>query len=224
MSDSTERTPRKDVARNRQRLLDAAKAVFAERGLEATLDDIARHAGVGAGTAYRHFGSRNEIVRAIFSDVAGTFIADAEAALDVDDPWTGLRDFIEVFTSRQADDRGLHQVFTGRHGPALDPTDWAALVRSVSALIARAKDAGVIRDDIEFSDLAGLFVTMGPLYDLSQTTGVPIWRRQVDFFLRGIRSKSSPSGTDFPPALSRAQIGDAMTGASRSPDRRGDAE
>jgi AcrR family transcriptional regulator len=211
MTDALERTPRKDVARNRQRLLDAAKEVFAERGLDATLDDIARHAGVGAGTAYRHFGSRLEIIKAIFSDVAGTFASDARKALMIDDPWQGLVMFVVTFAGRQAEDRGLHQVFTGNHGTALDATDWSALVHAMTDVVERAKVAGTVRSDVEFSDLVALFIMLGPVYDLSITTGSPVWRRHVDLFLRGIRSESTPSGVSFPSALTTRQINGTVT-------------
>jgi AcrR family transcriptional regulator len=211
MTDAPERTPRKDVARNRQRLLDAAKEVFAERGLDATLDDIARHAGVGAGTAYRHFGSRLEIIKAIFSDVAGTFISDARKAIAIDDPWEGLVTFVVTFAGRQAEDRGLHQVFTGNHGTALDPADWSALVETMSEVLDRAKAGGRVRDDVEFSDLVALFIMLGPVYDLSIATATPVWRRHVDMFLRGIRSEGAPSGIPFPSAMSTKQIDGTMT-------------
>lgn len=208
--DEPGRSPRKDVARNRQRLLDAGKEVFAERGLDATLDDIAHRAGVGAGTAYRHFGSRAGIVRAIFRDVAGTFIADAEAALEIEDPWLGLARFIDVFASRQASDRGLHQVFTGGHGPSLDPSDWSALVNGITTLLARAKRCGSVSDDVDFSDIVELFVTMGPLYDLSHATATAIWRRHIEIFLRGIQKGTRPTGIDYPPSLTLDQISAAV--------------
>ena len=200
------RTPRRDVARNRQRLLDSARVVFAERGLDASLDDIARHAGVGAGTAYRHFGSRLEIIKAIFSDVTDSFIADAASALEVTDPWEGFVTFVETFAQRQAVDRGLHQVFIGKHGSTLDFDDWSRLVTAITHVIDRALAAGVLRRDTEFSDLATLFIMLGPAYDLSASTGVPVWRRHVDIFLRGIRFNSNPSGIPFPPAMSANQI------------------
>ncbi len=201
-----ERPVRKDVARNRQRLLDAGKEVFAAQGLDATLDDIARHAGVGAGTAYRHFGSRQEIINAIFADVAQSFIADAEQALTIDDAWTGLVAFIEAFAERQATDRGLHQVFTGDHGAALRTADWHRLISAITALVERAKRSGQVRADVQTSDVVGLFAVLGPAYDLSAATSVAAWRRYVDFFLRAIQISAPAAVIPVPPAISLPKI------------------
>ena len=98
MSTTTDspRPLRRDAARNRALLLDAAREVFAARGLEATLDEIAHHAGVGVGTAYRHFANKQELAAAIFKDDFEQLVESARAALDVDDPWQALAGFIET--------------------------------------------------------------------------------------------------------------------------------
>lgn len=204
------RAPRKDVARNRQQLLEAGRQVFAERGLDATLDDIARAAGVGAGTAYRHFGSRQGIINAIFSDVAHSFIGDAEHALAIDDPWEGFVTFVERLAERQAADRGLYQAFIGRPSGCVSGEDWQELSSSITAVVERAKDAGAVRDDIELSDVVGLFSMLGPIYDLSTATASPIWRRHIDFFLRGVRADAPHGSITSPPGVSADAMSVAM--------------
>src|SRR5499425_2315450 len=81
---------RRDAERNRQRILKAASEVFNERGLEVSLDEIARHAGVGVGTVYRRFRTKEELVEALFIDRIEEVAALAEEAAEVPDPWSGL--------------------------------------------------------------------------------------------------------------------------------------
>ena len=81
---------RKDAARNRGLLIDAAREVFAQRGLEASLDDVAHRAGLGVGTAYRHFANKYELAGAILQHAVDEIVAHAEHALTVEDPWQAL--------------------------------------------------------------------------------------------------------------------------------------
>src|ERR1700753_2229289 len=104
---------RKDAARNRELLLAAARNVFAERGLDASLDDIARQAGVGVGTAYRHFANKFELAEAIMKQALDEVLAVAEQATRADDPWAGLVGFLEFILDLQTRDRGLREVMMG---------------------------------------------------------------------------------------------------------------
>src|SRR3954466_6318603 len=81
---------RADAERNRQRLIDAARELFAERGLDATLDDIAQRAGVGVGTAYRRFADKDELIDALFEQELAGIVEIADAAAAHEDPWEGL--------------------------------------------------------------------------------------------------------------------------------------
>ena len=85
----SERPLRADAERNRRLLLDAARELFAERGLGVTLDDIAHRAGLGVGTAYRRFGSRAALIDALFEERLGEIVAVAKESLEVEDPWEG---------------------------------------------------------------------------------------------------------------------------------------
>jgi AcrR family transcriptional regulator len=101
---------RRDAERNRQRILTAAAEVFTQRGLEASLDDIARHAGVGVGTVYRRFRTKEELVEALFTARLDQVEAFAGQALAAPDPWSGLVSFMEHLTEVMAGDLGLRQM------------------------------------------------------------------------------------------------------------------
>src|ERR1700709_2058318 len=104
VAETPERPLRKDAARNRERILAAAGEVFAERGLEVTLDDIAHHAGVGVGTVYRRFRDKEELIDALFDERMDAVLTVAEQALAVDDPWLGLEGFFVSILELQAVD------------------------------------------------------------------------------------------------------------------------
>ena len=101
---------RRDAERNRQRILRAASEVFNERGLEVSLDEIARYAGVGVGTVYRRFRTKEELVEALFVDRIDSIAAIAEKALEASDPWSGLVSFMEQMAEMLAGDLGLRQM------------------------------------------------------------------------------------------------------------------
>src|SRR5215813_10673364 len=105
-----ERPLRKDAARNRERILAAAAEVFAERGLHVTLDDIARHAGVGVGTVYRRFADKDALIDALFDERLAQFSRLAEEALACDSPFTGFELFLSSALEQQAADRGLREL------------------------------------------------------------------------------------------------------------------
>src|SRR3954451_20998189 len=107
---------RADAERNRRRLLAAAAEVFARRGLEAGLDEIARHAGVGTGTVYRRFPDKSLLIDALFESRFQDLVAVAESALVMDDPWAGLVWFLERSITMQQADRGLKELLFGAGG------------------------------------------------------------------------------------------------------------
>ncbi|MDX6618207.1 MAG: hypothetical protein QOK36_593, partial [Gaiellales bacterium] len=113
---AAERPLRRDAARNRERILAAAGEVFATRGLEVTLDDIAHHAGVGVGTVYRRFPDKEGLIDALFEERIAAIAALAEEAAAHEDPWAGLVFFFERSLTEQAADRGLKQLLLASPG------------------------------------------------------------------------------------------------------------
>src|SRR3954469_4530451 len=108
------RNLRKDAAINRERLLSAAGELFAEHGLNVTLNDIAHHAGVGVGTAYRRFANKEEVISALFEQRLQEVADIAQEALDNADAWAGLVDFIARAMHLQFGDRGLNEIMNNR--------------------------------------------------------------------------------------------------------------
>src|SRR4051812_14786464 len=111
MHQPTERPLRRDAELNRQRLLTAAGELFAERGLDVTLNDIAHHAGVGVGTAYRRFANKEEVIDAYFENKLDQVAQLADDTLKDPDPWRGLVTYVEQASALQMEDRGLMQIF-----------------------------------------------------------------------------------------------------------------
>src|SRR3954466_13328981 len=110
--DLADRPLRKDAERNRQRILTAAGELFTERGLGVTLDDIARHAGVGVGTVYRRFPDKELLIDALFEQRIESISAVAAQALEIEDPWEAFQFYFEQGSELQARDRGLKELLT----------------------------------------------------------------------------------------------------------------
>ena len=103
---------RADAERNRERILDAAREVFAEQGLEASTNEVARRAGVGVATLFRRFPTRDDLVGAVFADKMAAYAAAIDEALAKPDPWDAFCGFITRVCQMQADDRGFADVLT----------------------------------------------------------------------------------------------------------------
>src|SRR3954471_4548077 len=145
----TSPTMRRDAAANRERLLAAAGELFAQRGLTVTLNDIAHHAGVGIGTAYRRFANKEEVIDALFEEGLQNLAAVAHEALDDPDAWHGLVMFLERSLDLQFGDRGLNQLM---NYPALGSARISEardrIAPLIQALVDKAKEQGVVRPDL----------------------------------------------------------------------------
>jgi AcrR family transcriptional regulator len=194
MSDiAGERAGRRSHARrNHESLVLAAREVFAERGVEASLEEIARRAGVGVGTLYRHFATRDALVEAVFERRIGEFVAVAEHAAAGPDGWLAFVALLEQTLAIQADDRLLKDVFlrtppgTGRVQQAR-----AEMRRVFEAVLERARAEGGLRDDFAFPDLALLFWSFAPLMDATADAAPDAWRRHLHWLLDGLRAGSA---------------------------------
>jgi AcrR family transcriptional regulator len=202
------RAPRKDAARNHALLLDAAREVFAERGLNASLDDIARRAGLGIGTAYRHFQNKQQVAEALFSKAIAEIVAKAQHALTISDPWAAFVTFFESAAEMQANDRGLTQALVGTY-----PLDDCGRIRMlleepVRQLFERAVAAGALRADAVTNDFAVIFAMLGAVYDISGPDSPDLWRRYLAIILDGLRG---PATEALPvPALSEDELHGAI--------------
>jgi len=177
---------RKDAQRSRQVVLEAARDLFAARGVDVGFDEIARRAGVGVGTVYRRFPCREALVEALFAEKMECVKQAAAAALEIADPWDALVWFCEHCVSEQQCDRGLTQVLASG---GVDTDSLADLREEIGAavddVVRRAQDAGVVRGDLAYADLA---ITLHVLSRMS-VDGSEVWRRHLALFLASIRAQ-----------------------------------
>jgi AcrR family transcriptional regulator len=204
------RRRRSDAIKNRARLLAAAREVFVERGLSVTLDEIARHAGVGVGTMYRNFPSKPELIDAVYRDRAEQLDRIVDEALAQEDSWDGLVLYVERMNTFLDADRGLRaMVMTTREGAET----WAEgrMKRSprVHKLIARAKKDGYLRPDAERSDLFLIDVMIDAVRDYTANVDAEQWHRCLVLVLEGLRSRPDQLPLPGKP-MSRAGVAAAM--------------
>lgn len=178
---------RKDAARNRAALVAAAREVFGERGFEATLDDVAHRAGVGVGTAYRHFANKYELAQAVFGEAVGEVVAITAAAAEQDNPWDGIVAFLEATATAQTADRGLREVLMGQHDSGHVEHANNLIVPPLRRLLERAKAAGAVRADAGVSDLGMVVMMLCTVADLSADYDPELWRRYMPIMLDGLR-------------------------------------
>ena len=186
----SERPLRRDAERNRQRILEAARAAFAEDGLAVTLDEIARRAGVGVGTIYRRFPDKEQLIDALFEERMNEAAAAAQAALQADDPWQGLVRFLEVACQQHACDRGLKEVaLSGVHGRERVARARQLMLPLVSQLVARAHADGSLRPDVEATDMPLIQLMLGSLSECTREADPEAWRRYLGIITDGLRTR-----------------------------------
>ncbi len=213
--DVAERPLRKDAERNRLRILEAAGELFAARGLGVTLDDVARHAGVGVGTVYRRFPDKETLIDALFVQRIDTICAVAEQALAQPDPWDGLVAFFERGLERQAGDLGLKELLMcSSHGGARVIEARGRLRPLVTELFDRAKAAGVLRADAEPHDAPMIQMMLGSIIDRTRDVEPELWRRYLGIVLDGLRP-----GAATPLALPALDV-PSLDAVMRTPPRR----
>lgn len=187
------KTMRKDAARNRQRILDAAYELFAERGLSVTLNDIAHYAGVGVGTVYRHFPDREQLIDGLFEQRIHQIEALLRAALEDTDPWRGLTGFLERNLELQSQDRGLGQLVLGASGGFERVSRVRGRLQPLGKrLLERARDAGALRPDIEPQDIPLIQLMLFSMIDGGHEVAPDLWRRYLAIVLQGLRAKPKP--------------------------------
>jgi AcrR family transcriptional regulator len=200
---------------NRARLLTAAREVFVERGLNVTLDEIARHAGVGVATMYRNFSSRLELVEAVYRDRAEQLDRIVDEALAQENSWDGLVLYLELMNTFLDADRGLRTVvMTIPEGAEEFAAGRVRRAPGVERLIARAKEDGYLRPDVERSDLFLIDVMVDAVRDYTVNVDAEQWRRCMALVFEGLRSR--PEQPPLPgQALSRDEVADAMCDVGR---------
>jgi AcrR family transcriptional regulator len=196
---------RSDARRNRERLVSTARELFASEGVDVPAREIARRAGVGVGTLYRHFPEREELVDAVLAEEYGELIAIAEAALAEPDAWRGFTRFVEDALARYAGNRGLKDVAeTQIHGLRRVQAMRRRLRPLAARLVSRAQEDGALRQDFTTEDIALLFWGTDRVIELAGAVAPELWRRQLGFVFDGLRS-SAATPLERPP-LTEAQL------------------
>jgi AcrR family transcriptional regulator len=186
----TERPLRADARRNRERILESARAVFAEYGAEAQIDDVAREAGVGVGTVYRHFPTKEALLVELLREKFRMFALRAREALEQDgEPFAAVEGLLRGNAETMARDAAIQQALAGlgEHIWMQAETELQELLAITGELVARARRAGMIRQDLEATDIGmlmcGLCSTMG-----SQAPGFD-WRRHLELIIDMLRPR-----------------------------------
>jgi AcrR family transcriptional regulator len=183
-----DRPLRRDAERNRQRILAAAAELLSERGLDVTLDDVARAAGVGVGTVYRRFPDKESLIEELFRDRIDAMVKLAEQALTEPDPWQALVSYLEMATEMMAANTGLKQLLMY----ATYGKDRVCYARDqmrpvVSKLVERAQASGDLRADFDASDMKLIAYTLASAADYAATTKPEVWRRYLAMLIDGLR-------------------------------------
>lgn len=184
----TRRRPRADAVRNRRRLIEAAIAAFAQRGLDVGVAEIARRAGVGAATLFRHFPTKDDLVLAVFEARMEEAVGVARRALGMDDPGAAFEWFLLKMAEMQLSDTGFFDAIRQQmiERPAL--RKWKDEIEELLAqILARAQRADSVRPDVTVDDLRFVMMSLAQT-DPVATGGVPnIHRRFLRILLDGMK-------------------------------------
>jgi AcrR family transcriptional regulator len=192
---------RVDAERNRQRILAAASALFAERGVDVSIDDIAAAAGVGVGTVYRRFTDREALIEALFEEKLSRIATLAADALEIEDPWEAFLAFFRATARLQAQDRGLKEVLLSTDRGRERLAAIRNTIRPVAVqVVQRAKDAGALREDLETFDVPMMQVAVSAVADVTRDVEPAYYERLLAILLDGLaRSRDGTTPMTAPP-------------------------
>ena len=208
---------RADAERNRERIMAAARRLYATEGLGVSMASVAREAGVGKATLSRRFATRDELINAVFADRMDGYAAAITEALADPDPWHAFTRYIESICAMQAADRGFADVLTMSF-----PTAKALEARRAEAyerlleLIARAKATGHLREDFTHQDVVILLIANAGVVTATRDAAPDTWRRLVGHMIRSYAAPGAPipplPEAPAPTALYRAMVRLSQTG------------
>ncbi|MFI5778019.1 TetR/AcrR family transcriptional regulator [Nocardia sp. NPDC051570] len=200
---------RRDARRNRDLFIEYAQAAFAELGVDASLEQIARDAGLAIGTLYRHFPTRVDLLVAAFEPKLREFLDSAEDALAMDDPWEGFCTFLEVLCRTQAGDRGFNDFISMRF-PADERTESLhnRLCELTTDVLARAQTAGVVRPDVTEADIISLIWANSRIIEATSHAAPQAWRRHLHLMIDGFQAAGRRELPE--PPLTEEQLYQAM--------------
>lgn len=200
---------RRDARERHDRLIAAARREFAARGVNASLEGIARDADVAIGTLYRHFPTRMDLLLAALEPRLREFLDGARDALEISDPWEGFVYYLENLFRLQAGDRGFND-FLSRRFPGSTDTERIhdQMCQQIEGVLTRAQEAGAVRPDIALADIVNLIWSNGRMIDATSITAPNAWRRSLHLMLDAYRAERAHPIPE--PPMNDKQLYDAM--------------
>jgi AcrR family transcriptional regulator len=196
---------RQDAERNRRLLVQAATEVFSEQGLDASLIEVARRAGVGNATLYRRFPTRADLHAAVYAEAQETFHQLGRQALLIEDGWAALSSYLERCCEFTATNRAFSDLMMtsapGTHSPV---EGWERAEETLTALVERAHRCGALHPDVTYEDVLIALYSVQLMVPAAAAIAPQAWRRQLALTLNGLRSDHP--ATLPTPALTRDQI------------------
>ncbi|MFD4507075.1 TetR/AcrR family transcriptional regulator [Streptomyces sp. NPDC058457] len=202
MTAALPRTVRSDARDNRARILDAARAVFGEEGLNAPMREVARQAGVGPATLYRHFPTKQALIAETFAEQRRACHAAVRDALTDPDPWHGFRSLVERICELHAHSRGFADAFMTAFPEAIDfASDRERTLHAVAELARRAQETGRLRPGFVVDDLILMLMAHRGLQDTPRGDRVTASRRFAAYVIEAFRAAPETGApTPLPPA------------------------
>jgi AcrR family transcriptional regulator len=180
---------RADARRNRKRVLDAARMLLAEHGLDVHVERIARAAGVGVGTVYRNFPTKEDLLQALADERFAFFAERARTALEDPDAWHGFGELMRECARVTAEDRALSEAMDQLPGLCGTAADRAGLNELTGELIERAKADGAMRTDFGVDDIPSIMCGLARATAPRQDAPAPMsWDRYLEIIMAGLRA------------------------------------
>lgn len=180
---------RRDAQRNRDAIMTAAREAFAQEGLDASLEGVARQAGVAIGTVYRHFPTRLALIEELFAAKFAELVDACEEAAAMDDAWQGFCHYLERLCQLQACDRAFNDLVSARlpvHAVSREMNERAQELGA--QIFRRAQQQGVLRDDVTPEDIAFVIWSQAGIIQATRTVAPCAWRRHLYLMLDGFRA------------------------------------
>lgn len=212
--EQSRRPLRRDARESRDKLIAAAQRDFAAHGVDASLEKIAREAGVSIGTLYRHFPKRLDLLMAALRPRLEEFLDGATNALEMDDPWDALVAYLSNMFAMQVGDRGFSDFLSRRftHSAATESIH-DQMSQQIVEVLTRAQEGGQARPDIAQADIINLIWSMGRIIDATSATAPMAWRRNLYLMLDAYRAERAHSIPE--PPMTDEQLYAAMVHLSK---------
>jgi len=190
MTELVDKPLRADARRNREKILKAARAVFAEEGVDAQVDDVARRADVGVGTVYRHFPTKEALLAALTDQQFAVVAAHARTLLELDDPWEAFRQTLWFGAEQTAGDRAFNEIMSAAQPIPRSCPGKEDLTLTIGEMMRRCKEQGRMRPDATVDDIPLMMCGIGSASNMPHPVS-EAWRRHLQIVLDGLRAEAA---------------------------------